>query len=249
VAQEGTLKGRVALITGTTGLIGRAAAEALARAGAALVLACQSNMERAEELGAECTRTHGVPTRAMQFDVRDAKAVAAAVASAASWRGNLDILVTCHGLALRQFLRFTPAEQVAETFAVNTIGTIYCVQAAVAHMTQKRFGRVVLVGSAAASGRSQYAVYAASKAALAGLVRAASKEYAAQGITFNVVSPGVVEGSPHANGQHREKALAAYPVGRFVTADEVGAAIVFLAEAAGGSLTGQDLVIDGAEVF
>jgi len=249
VAQEGALAGRVALITGATGLIGRAAAEALARAGAALVLACQRNLERAEELGSECRRTHSVPTHALAFDVRDPRAVAVAVASAASWRGGLDILVTCHGLSPGQFLRFTAPEQVAETLAVNTIGTIYCVQASLSHMNQRRFGRVVLVGSAAARGRSQYAVYAASKSALVGLVRAAAKEYASQGVTFNVVSPGIVEGSPHTRGEHRDKLLAAFPGGRFVAPDEVGAAIVFLVSAAGVSLTGHELVVDGAEVF
>jgi 3-oxoacyl-[acyl-carrier protein] reductase len=247
--QEGALKGRVALITGATGLIGRAAAEALARAGAALVLSCQKNLENAEDLGAACTRAHNVPTRALAFDVRDPGAVSAAVASAASWQGGLDILVTCHGLAPRQFLRFASPEQVAEILAVNTIGTIYCVQACLPYMSRKRFGRVVLVGSAAASGRPQYAVYSASKSALVGLVRAAAKEYGSQGVTFNVVSPSVVEGSASTRGEHREKLLAAFPVGRFVAPDEVGAAIVFLASAAGGSLTGHVVVIDGAGVF
>jgi 3-oxoacyl-[acyl-carrier protein] reductase len=240
---------RVALVTGATGRIGRCVARRLAGAGTALCLGYSRSTEAATALSEEIESEHGVPCTTRGFDVGDATAVAVAVREVAAWRGRLDILVGAHGVGYREFLRASRDDDIEAVVRLNTLGAVHCARSVVPQMTRNGFGRVIFIGSAAAGGRVRQAVYAASKSALLGLVRSAAREHAAQGVTFNLVSPGLIEGSPATAGASREKALAAYPMGRFIDPEEVAAAVAFLASAEARSITGHDLVLDAAERY
>lgn len=236
---------RVALITGATGLLGRAICERLAAAGVDLCLACSSSEADAKQLAESLSDKHGVTCSAVCFDVTSVSEVQTAVGQVAESHGRLDILVAAHGVAPQQFLRFTKEEDIQQALRINTEGTIHCVTAVLPHMQRSNFGRVILLGSAAADGRPRSAAYAASKAALNGLVRSAAREHSGHGITFNVIAPAVVEGGPATQSEQRDKLLEEYPLGRFIAPEEVAATAAFLASDDAATITGQQIFIDG----
>lgn len=236
---------RVALITGASGLLGRAICRRLASDGIDLCLGYANSDVSAGQLAEDLSSSAGVVCSTVKFDVTSAGDIQRAVAEVAESHGRIDILVAAHGVAPQQFLRFTREEDVQLAMRVNVEGTIHCVTAVLPHMQRGEWGRVVLLGSAAAAGRARSAVYAASKSALVGLARSAAVEHAGHGITFNVVAPAVVEGGPATKGESREKLLADYPLGRFVLPEEVAATTAFLVSDDAATLTGQHLIIDG----
>lgn len=234
-----------ALVTGATGLLGRAICHRLASEGIDLCLGYATSAEKATELANSLEQGSGIACTTYGFDVTSANEVQAAVVDMTSDGGPLDILVAAHGVAPQQFLRFTKAEDVQRAMRINVEGTIHCVTAILPHMQRGNRGRVVLLGSAAALGRPRSAVYAASKAALVGLAKSAAEEHAAHGITFNVLAPAVVAGGPATTGPDRDKLLQDYPLGRFIEPDEVAAAAAFLVSDEAATITGQQIVIDG----
>jgi NAD(P)-dependent dehydrogenase (short-subunit alcohol dehydrogenase family) len=132
--------------------------------------------------------------------------------------------------------------------AVNLRGAYRVVRACLPGMRERRYGRVVVVSSGAARGGLPGQVaYSASKAGLGGMVRTIAAENAARGITANAVLPGLVAteavlGMPD---EIRERVLAALPARRFVEPDEIAAVVAFLASPASGSVTGEELGVDG----
>jgi NAD(P)-dependent dehydrogenase (short-subunit alcohol dehydrogenase family) len=132
--------------------------------------------------------------------------------------------------------------------AVNLRGAYRVVRACLPGMRERRYGRIVVVSSGAARGGLPGQVaYSASKAGLGGMVRTIAAENAARGITANAVLPGLVAteavlGMPD---EIRERVLAALPARRFVEPDEIAAVVAFLASPASGSVTGEELGVDG----
>lgn len=236
---------RMALITGSTGLLGRAICERLAKDGVELCLSYLSSNSVAEEQAHTLSQQFGTRCVATRLDVTRADSVQTAVDELVRNYGGVDILVTAHGVAPQQVLRFARNEDIEQAFAVNAAGNVYCVRAVLPAMQRRRWGRMVLLGSAAVEGRVGQSVYAASKAAQLGLVRCTAREYAKYGITINVVAPAIVEGGPATRGNQREKLLERFPMGSFVPPEDVASAVAFLASDEARSITGQQLVIDG----
>ena len=236
---------RLALVTGATGLLGRAICERLASQGIDLCLGYSNSQDAAEQQAQALSETTGASCSTVKFDVTNKSQVQAAVDELAKSRGRLDILVAAHGIAQQQFLRFSKEEEIQDALRINVEGTIHCIVAVLPHMQRGEWGRVVLLGSAAAEGRVRSAVYAASKSALNGLVRSAAREHAGHGITFNVLAPAVVEGGPATVGDGRAKLLEEYPLGRFVLPEEVAGAAAFLVSDEAATITGQQIIIDG----
>jgi NAD(P)-dependent dehydrogenase (short-subunit alcohol dehydrogenase family) len=132
--------------------------------------------------------------------------------------------------------------------AVNLRGAYRVVRACLAGMRERRYGRIVVVSSGAArDGLPGQVAYSASKAGLGGMVRTIAAENAGRGITANAVLPGMVatEGVLAMPAEVRERVLAALPAGRFVDPGEVAAVVAFLASPAAGSVTGEELGVDG----
>jgi 3-oxoacyl-[acyl-carrier protein] reductase len=238
--------GRCALVTGAAGGIGRAIALLLAEQGWP-VAACDLGEGALET--AELVRRGGGEALGLAWDVRDEEAGRAAHAEAAAQLGPVEAVVANAAIVDR----IAPAERVsAESWRgeldVNLTGAFLSLQPALEGMRERGRGRIVAISSTAATdGLAGQASYAASKAGLLGLVRTLALEMAPAGVTVNAVLPGMVETEKVAAmpGEVRERALAAVPMRRFATPEEVAAVVAFLVSDAAAYVTGAWLPVDG----
>lgn len=242
-----SLEGKVALVTGGSRGIGRAVAEALAGAGAHVVITYRSNSAAAEETIAAIEAAGG-KAEAVSFDVASAEVAEETVRGIAKRIGRLDILVNNAGIARDQLLLRVKEEEVRDTFATNVAGAIWCAKAAIRPMMKAKSGRIINLSSVVAeSGNPGQAVYSASKAALLGLTKTLAREYAKRGVTVNAVAPGYIETDmtsalPEAATQ---AVIEQTPLGRVGRPEEVAAAVLFLASDEAGYITGQVLRVNG----
>lgn len=238
---------KVALVTGASRGIGRAAAIALGRQKAYVSINYAGNEAAAAETLAK-VREAGGDGELQRFDVGDATAVDAAISDLAKRKGRLDVLVVNAGIALDTLLLRVTDEQIQKTFATNVNGALWCTKSAIRVMMKKKVGRVILLSSVVAeSGNPGQAVYSASKAALIGLTKTLAREYASRGITVNAVAPGFIDTDMTSTLPEEAKAsiVAQTPLGRVGTPEEVASAIVFLASDEASYITGQVLRVNG----
>mgnify|MGYP002553459819 CR=1 FL=1 len=162
--------------------------------------------------------------------------------------GHCDVLVNNAGItADKLLLRMTEAD-FDNVLATNLKGAFFCTKAACRFMMHQRYGRIISVSSVVGlHGNAGQANYAASKAGLIGLTKSAAKEYAARNITANVVAPGFIATDMTAvlSEPARAAAQAAIPAGKIGHAEDVAAAVAFLAGEQAGYITGQVLCVDG----
>jgi 3-oxoacyl-[acyl-carrier protein] reductase len=233
----------VALVTGGSGGIGAATCRALAAAGHTVLVGYGGNADAAAKVAADCAG----PAEPVQLDVTDEEQVAVAVARAGEL-GTLAVVVNNAGVSHDDLLLRLDPERFDRTVEVNLRGAYLVSRAALRPMLRARAGRIVNVASVVAlRGNVGQTAYAASKAGLIGFSKSLAREVARKGITVNVVAPGFVatamtDALPDAA---RESLLAQAPTGRAVDADEVAAAIAFLASEQAGSTTGAVLPVDG----
>jgi NAD(P)-dependent dehydrogenase (short-subunit alcohol dehydrogenase family) len=232
-------EGKVALVVGGTLGIGRAAAERLAGEGAAVV-------------------TGGRETSAdLAGDLRDDGYAGALVAHAVERHGGLDVVVYSAGIQRYGTVETTDPETWDEVHAVNVRGAYLVGRAAVPALRERGGGAIVLVSSVqATASQTGVAAYAASKGALSALARTMALDHVRDGIRVNSVAPGSVD-TPMlrwAADRFRGDASAddvveewghAHPLGRVATADEIAAAIAFLASDDASFVTGAELRVDG----
>jgi 3-oxoacyl-[acyl-carrier protein] reductase len=241
-----SLKGKVALVTGASQGIGRAAALALAEAGARVAAAARS-VEKLEALVAEIA-TAGGEARAIRMDIASADEIKAGFKQALEAFGRLDILVnnagiTRDGLALRM-----KADDWDAVLRTNLTGAFLCAQQALAPMLRQRAGRIINVTSVVAEmGNAGQANYVAAKAGLIGLTKALAAEVASRSITVNAVAPGFVatDMTEGLSQEVKDKLAERIPLGRMGTDRDVAAAIVFLASDEAGYITGHVLDVNG----
>jgi NAD(P)-dependent dehydrogenase (short-subunit alcohol dehydrogenase family) len=240
--------GRVALVTGGSRGIGRAAAAALAAEGAKVVIVARDERRCAAAASAIPGAT------AAPADVRRSGECEAAIGLAVEGHGRLDVLVNAAGIIYRNrtLEQHTEAEW-DETFDVNVKGTFLMCRAALPALRAAR-GAVVNVSSyTGLVGFAGAAAYAASKAALINLTRTMALDYAAEGIRANCVCPGSVDTDMiheawRLTGNEEAAAVAwasKHPLGRIATADEIARAILFLASDDASFITGAALPVDG----
>ncbi len=241
------LSGKVALVTGGSRGIGRAASEALAARGAHVVINYVSN-EAAAQKTAEAIHAAGGKAELVQFDVGNGEAAEKAITEVAKRLGRLDILVASAGIAIDGLLLRLKDEDFDRILAVNVKGSVFCARAAIRTMMRAKTGRIVFLSSVVGEmGNAGQTAYAASKAALLGVTRSLAREYASRGITVNAVTPGFVDTDMTSNLTEEQKTnmLGAVPLGRTGTAQEIAAAIVYLASDEAGYITGQALRVNG----
>jgi 3-oxoacyl-[acyl-carrier protein] reductase len=233
----------VAVVTGGSGGIGAATCRALAAAGHTVLVGYGRNADAAAKVAADCDG----PAEPVALDVTDEAQVDAAIARA-SELGTLAVVVNNAGIADDDLLlRLDPA-RFDRTVEVNLRGAYLVSRAALRPMLRARHGRIVNVASVVAlRGNVGQTAYAAAKAGLIGFSRSLAREVARKGITVNVVAPGfVATAMTDALPEDARAALeGAAPTGRAVEADEVAAAIAFLASERAGSTTGAVLPVDG----
>ncbi len=254
------LAGKTAVITGSTSGIGLGIAEALAAAGAGVVLNSFTDRPEDHALAADLGRRHGVAARYVAADMADGAACRALVAQAVAAMGTCDILVNNAGIQ-----HVAPIEDFApdawdRVIAINLTSAFHTTAAALPGMRAAGWGRVIDVASAHGLTASPYkAAYVASKHAVVGLTKVIALECAGQGITANAVCPGyvltpLVESQiPDQMKTHgmdrdtviREVMLARQPSRQFATVDQVGGTVVFLCSPAADQITGTTISVDG----
>jgi 3-oxoacyl-[acyl-carrier protein] reductase len=225
------LAGRVALVTGAGRGIGRGIALRLAQDGASVIVNYRSNRRAADACVADIARSGG-KAAAVRADVSDPAAVRGMLREVGSWMGRLDILVANAGVAPieRRLAKVTPALW-RRTFEINAAGAFLCAQAAVPLMA--RGASILFIGSVASRlGGNIGPHYAASKAALGGLVAWLAHELGPAGITVNLLEPGYVEtdmsAAIHRSTASRRRLRADVPLRRVGSIDEVAAMAAFL---------------------
>ncbi|MCJ1676638.1 SDR family oxidoreductase [Streptomyces sp. APSN-46.1] len=236
------LTGLRALVTGGASGIGLATARALAARGAAVAV-LDLDPEGVPE-----------PLLGLKADVGDDASVRAAVEEAAARLGGIDILVNNAGIGAAGTVEDNPDEQWHRVLDVNVLGMVRTTRAALPHLRRSAHASVVNTCSiAATAGLPQRALYSASKGAVLSLTLAMAADHLGEGIRVNCVNPGTAD-TPWvarlldaADDPEAERAAlgARQPMGRLVTADEVAAAIVYLAGPAAASVTGTALAVDG----
>jgi len=240
------LEHKRALVTGGSRGIGAAIAKRLARDGAHVALTYVSRPDQAADT-VKAAQALGVRGIAIQADSADAEAVRGTVDRTVAELGGIDILVNNAGIAVMAPIDDYRLEDFDRTVAINLRAVFVATQAAVKHMTAG--GRVITIGSCNAE-RMPFgggAVYAMSKAALAGLVKGLARDLGPRGITVNNVQPGPtatdMNPADSAFAEMLRTQVMALP--RYGTADEIAAMVAYLASPEAGFVTGASLTIDG----
>lgn len=184
----------------------------------------------------------------IRADVSDRAAVRAAIDRIVTEAGRLDVLVNNAGVSqIGLFTDMTEADYAALR-GVNLDGAVYCAQRAAEQMVKQQFGRIVNIGSMwGKTGASCEVAYSATKAAVRGLTMALAKELGPSHVTVNCVEPGVIDTDMNRGLDEATRAelCDATPLCRLGRAEEVAAAVLFLASDAAGFITGQVLGVDG----
>jgi 3-oxoacyl-[acyl-carrier protein] reductase len=237
---------RVACVTGASRGIGRAVALTLGRAGFEIV-AASTTIENNSEFAAEM-RAAGANFLAINLNSESAESIKEAFGRALKAKGRIDVLVNNAGIARDGLaVRMKPADWDV-VLRTNLDGAFFAIQQALPGMMRNRWGRIInissVVGQAGGAGQVNYA---ASKAGLIGLSKSLAQELGCRGITVNVVAPGYIatdmtKGLPE---ERKQKILAAIPVERIGTPDDVAAAVKFLASEEAGYITGHVLAVNG----
>ena len=238
---------RAALVTGGAKGIGRAVCLALAEKGMDIAVNYAGSAAAAEETAAAC-RALGVRAVTLQADVRRPENCQKLVEDTVAALGRIDVLVNNAGItADTLMLRMTEAD-FDNVLATNLKGAFFCTKAASRTMMRQRYGRIVSISSVVGlHGNAGQTNYAAAKAGLIGLTKSVAKEYAARGVTANVVAPGFIDTDMTAAMPESARAAAAasIPAGKVGDAKDVAAAVAFLAGEQSGYITGQVLCVDG----
>jgi 3-oxoacyl-[acyl-carrier protein] reductase len=249
----GRLDGRVALVTGGSGGIGRTAALELSREGADLAVQYNRGTEAADAVVAQIQKL-GRRGVALQADVTDTTACQRLVQETITTLGRIDILACFAGHPIREEAWYKPFEEltpdeIRQPMEVDLAGSIFVAQAALPPMVKRGRGSVILVGSTPAiTGDVVGIPYLVAKAGILALARALAQVYGPKGIRVNALALGSIA-SPATQRATREsdrKTLAQEPaLKRWGTPEEVARVVAFLASDDAAYITGQTIVVDG----
>jgi 3-oxoacyl-[acyl-carrier protein] reductase len=237
------LSGQSALVTGATGGIGAAIARALHARGAKVSLSGTRQDALHALQGQLGERAFVVPA-----NLSDVTSVEELVPKAEEAMGGLDILVNNAGITKDNLFVRMKDEEWQDVIRVNLEATFRLSRAAAKSMMKRRYGRIVSITSViGTTGNPGQANYAASKAAIVGMSKSLAFEVATRNITINCVAPGFIE-TPMTdvlNEKQRESTLQRVPMGRLGAAEEIAAAVLYLASREAGYVTGQTLHVNG----
>jgi NAD(P)-dependent dehydrogenase (short-subunit alcohol dehydrogenase family) len=257
-----TLADRVAMVTGAGQGIGKATAQALARAGACVVVV-DIKAEAAATSAGEMTEAGGRGL-ALQADVGDVSAIDRVVRQAIDAFGQIDILVNNAGVTRRAYIMDLTEEDWDRIHRVNAKGVFFCLQRVAREMIPRRQGVIINIASIAGKGYAgtSNAAYAASKGAVIGLTRIAALQLAQHNINVNAICPGVTRTAlSDANLRVRaeqervtfeemaRRRDAAIPIGRANDPEDIAAMAVFLASPGARNITGQSFNVDGGLIL
>jgi 3-oxoacyl-[acyl-carrier protein] reductase len=245
------LEGRIAVVTGAASGVGLGIARVLAMEGASVAIADVDGA--AATAAAAGLLGQGLDALAVEVDVVDRDAVEALVANVVEHYGRLDILAANAGIYPAVEFSAMTDRDLDRVLDINVKGAMHSIQAALPGMRRQGYGRVVLTSSITGPivGQPGMSAYAASKAAMLGMMRSAALEVCAEGITVNAVLPGNVRtpGFVKFGPEFERQIVSAIPLGRLAEPDDIGWAVRFLASEEAGYITGQTLVVDGGQVL
>lgn len=254
------LKGKVAVVTGSTSGIGLGIATAFAQQGADVVLNGFGDAGEIEALRARLAKEHGVKVLYDGADLSKGEAVRQMVANTVQTFGRIDILVNNAGIQHTALIEDFPIEKWDAVIALNLSAVFHGSAAALPHMKKQGWGRIINIASAhGLVGSAQKSAYVAAKHGVVGLTKVTALETAGQGITANAICPGWVR-TPLVEKQitalaergHTDQEAAArellgekQPSLQFVTPEQLGGTAVYLASDAAAQVTGTTISVDG----
>jgi 3-hydroxybutyrate dehydrogenase len=254
------LKGKNAIVTGSTSGIGLGIARALAKDGANVMLNGFGNASEIEALRAGVEKEFGVKALYSAADMTKPAEIAAMVKMAESAFGSVDVLVNNAGIQHVAPIEDFPVEKWDAVIAINLMSAFHTIRTAVPGMKQRKWGRIINTASAHSLVASPFkAAYITAKHGFVGLTKTVALELATFGITANCISPGYVW-TPLVEKQipdqmktrnmteeqvKRDVLLAAQPTKQFVTIEQVASLALYLTSDAAANITGANLSIDG----
>jgi 3-hydroxybutyrate dehydrogenase len=254
------LKGKTAVVTGSTSGIGLAIARAFAQDGANVMINGFGDPKDIENERSGLEKEFGVKALYSSADMTKPAEIAAMIKTAESSLGSVDILVNNAGIQHVAPIEEFPIEKWDQIISINLSSAFHAIRAAVPGMKARKWGRIIMTASAHSLVASPFKVaYVSAKHGIAGMTKTVALELATFGITCNCISPGYVW-TPLVAKQipdtmkarnmteeqvKRDVLLAAQPTKQFVTVEQVAALALFLTSDHAASITGANLPIDG----
>ncbi|MFA1818604.1 3-oxoacyl-[acyl-carrier-protein] reductase [Virgibacillus oceani] len=245
------LKGKNALVTGSSRGIGRAIALELAKQGANVAVNYAGNEKKAQEVAEEIEQL-GRKAITIQADVANEADVKAMIKEVVNDFGSLDILVNNAGTNKDNLLMRMKEDEFDQVINTNLKGVFLCTKTAARHMMKQRAGKIVNVASiVGVSGNPGQANYVAAKAGVIGLTKTTAKEFATRNIHVNAVAPGFIstDMTDALSDEQQEGMLAMIPLEKFGQPEDVAKTVRFLASEDADYITGQTIHIDGGMVM
>ena len=228
--------------------MGRGTAAHLASLGAKTAVCYVRNKDMAEELAKEIIGAGG-EADAFGADLTTEEGASSLISAVVERFGSLDILVCNVGGFLRKPFDETTVEEWRDQFAQNTDTMFFCIRAALPHMKSRGSGRIVNFAAAGAdhpTRQTNFAAYAAAKAAVVGFSRALARELGPEHITVNVIAPGIVSDNAPTRKEAEEIGFVKHtPVGRVGSAQDVAEAVAFFVRPEADYITGAVLEVGG----
>ena len=240
------LEGKVAVVTGASGGIGRAIAVAFGKAGASVAVHYNGNEAKAAAVKAEIEEAGG-KAEIFRCNVADFDACSEFIKSVVKTFGKIDILVNNAGITRDGLIMGMSEDDFDAVLDTNLKGSFNCIRFASRQMMRKKYGRIINITSVSGvAGNAGQANYSASKAGLIGLTKSVAKELASRNITANAIAPGFVKTEMT---DVKETAMKQIPLARFAEPEDIANAAVFLASDMASYITGQVLLVDGGMVM
>lgn len=241
------LEGKIAIVTGGAGGIGRAISSVFAQRGAHIVLADRL-ADQAEKAAQEIADTYGQRTLAVSLDVSDQASAKAMAEKVQKEFGRVDILVNNAGITRDNLLMRMDEADWDAVLDINLKGAYNCSKAVLRTMMKQHYGRIVNISSVSGlAGQAGQTNYSASKAGLIGFTKALAREVASRQITVNAVAPGFVPTALTVNlpEELKDSMMKITPMGRWGQPEEIAYAVAFFASDEAAYITGQVLSVDG----